>query len=96
MGGSVLWTVKKSLRKRGGCGEICQRDTSFAVAGKCGNDRGYLFCNGAHFETVCAEGEILIFGKDYLDVIVVGAAFQIFATGIVRSSAIMEALFLRW
>ena len=30
-----------------------------------------------------AEGDVLALGKDYLDVIVLGAAFQIFATGIV-------------
>ena len=43
----------------------------------------FFFLNGPILRLFGAEGDIYAYGKEYLDVIVLGSVFQIFATGLV-------------
>lgn len=83
MGGSVLWTVKKASGSEEAAGKYVRGTLLLLLLVSVATTAGIYFVTKPILRLFGAEGEILIFGKDYLDVIVVGAAFQIFATGIV-------------
>ena len=82
MGGAVIWSVKRGS----GDTESANRYIRAALylllfAGIVMT--AFIFITEPILRLFGAEGDVLALGKDYLDVIVLGAAFQIFATGIV-------------
>ena len=83
MGGSVLWAVKKGQESLESAGKYVRATLFLLLLASIVTTAGLLFLTAPILQLFGAEGEILVFGKEYLDVIVLGAAFQIFATGIV-------------
>ena len=83
MGGSVLWTVKKGTEGPEAAGKYVRGTLLLLLLASIVTTVGIFFVIEPVLRLFGAEGEILILGKDYLKVIVLGATFQIFATGIV-------------
>lgn len=83
MGGSVLWAVRRGSAGSLAAGGYVRATLLLLLAASTAAAGGLFWLTGPILRLMGAEGEIFILGKEYLDVIVLGAAFQIFATGIV-------------
>lgn len=83
MGGSVLWMVKKGTSGPEEAGKYVRGVLLLLLLVSIATTAGLLFVTEPILRLFGAEGQLLVLGKEYLDVIVIGAAFQIFATGIV-------------
>ena len=83
MGGSVLWMVKKGTSGPEEAGKYVRGVLLLLLLVSIATTAGLLFVTEPILRLFGAEGPLLVLGKEYLDVIVIGAAFQIFATGIV-------------
>lgn len=83
MGGAVLWSVKKGEGNIEGAKKYIYGTLFLLLLVSIVITAGLIFATKPILSLFGAEGEILRLGKEYLDVIVLGAAFQVFATGIV-------------
>lgn len=83
MGGAVLWTVKKASGSSEDAVKYARGTLLLLLLTSIATTLGIYFVTEPILRLFGAEGTILILGKEYLAVIVLGAAFQIFATGIV-------------
>lgn len=83
MGGSVLWAIRKGTEDAKSAEKYVCGTLFLLLLASVVTTAGLIFLTEPILRLFGAEGEILILGKEYLDVIVLGAAFQIFATGIV-------------
>lgn len=83
MGGAVLWTVKKASGSSEDAVKYARGTLLLLLLTSIATTLGIYFVTESILRLFGAEGTILILGKEYLAVIVLGAAFQIFATGIV-------------
>nr|WP_318686227.1 MATE family efflux transporter [uncultured Acetatifactor sp.] len=83
MGGAVLWAVKRETESPESAGKYVRATLLLLLLASAASTTGLFFLTGPVLRLFGAQGKIFVFGKEYLDVIVLGAAFQIFATGIV-------------
>lgn len=83
MGGSIVWTVKKGIENSKSAGKYVRCTLVLLLLVSVITTVGIFFLNEPILRLFGAENEVLVLGKAYLDVIVLGAVFQIFATGIV-------------
>ena len=83
MGGSVLWSVKRGTEGTQAAGKYVRATLLLLLSASVVTTAGLFFLTGPVLRLFGARGDMLVLGKEYLDVIVLGAAFQIFATGIV-------------
>ena len=82
MGGAVLWSVKRG----GGDGAAADRyvrATLYILLFASVVMTALYFVSEPVLRLFGAQGEVFSLGKDYLNVIILGAVFQIFATGMV-------------
>ncbi len=83
MGGSVLWSVKKGAADSKSAENYVYSTLFLLLLTSIITTISVFFCIDIILKMFGAEGYILILGREYLKVIVLGACFQIFATGIV-------------
>lgn len=83
MGGAVLWTVRKGTGDEEAAGKYVRATLLLLIAASAAVTAGVFPFTGAILKMFGAEGEIFRLGREYLNVIVLGAGFQILATGIV-------------
>ena len=81
MGGAVLWSVRRG--ERDDAADSYLRTTIWMLLFASAFMTAFFFLNGPILRLFGAEGDIYSYGKEYLDVIVLGSVFQIFATGLV-------------
>ncbi len=83
MGGAVLWTVRKSAGDLETAEKYVRVTWVLLIAASAAVTAGLLPFTEQIMRLFGAEGEILRLGKEYLNVIVLGAGCQILAMGIV-------------
>ena len=83
MGGAVLWTVRKETEDPDLAGKYIRATLLLLLISSALTTAFFFFLTEPVLRLFGAKGDILTLGKDYLDVIVLGAVFQILATGIV-------------
>ncbi|HIZ79603.1 MAG TPA: multidrug transporter MatE [Candidatus Lachnoclostridium stercorigallinarum] len=83
MGGAVLWTVRKGTGDEEAAGKYVRATLIMLILATAAATLGLLPFTERIMRLFGAEGEVLELGKEYLDIIVLGAGFQILATGIV-------------
>lgn len=83
MGGAVLWTVRKETEDPDLAGKYIRATLLLLLLSSALTTAFFFFLTEPVLRLFGAEGDILTLGRDYLDVIVLGAVFQILATGIV-------------
>ena len=81
MGGAVLWSVRRG--EKDGSADTYLRATLWMLLFASAFMTAFFFLNEPVLRLFGAEGDIYAYGKEYLDVIVLGSVFQIFATGLV-------------
>ena len=81
MGGAVLWSLRRG--ERDDAADSYLRATLWMLLFASAFMTAFFFLNGPILRLFGAEGDIYAYGKEYLDVIVLGSVFQIFATGLV-------------
>lgn len=83
MGGAVIWAVKRGTESEEEAGRYVRGTLLLLLIFSVVSTVALYFLIEPILRLFGAEGEILDMGEDYLNVIVLGAACQIFATGIV-------------
>mgnify|MGYP005820783105 CR=1 FL=1 len=77
MGGAVLWAVKRETESPESAGKYVRATLLLLLLASAASTTGLFFLTGPVLRLFGAQGKIFVFGKEYLDVIVLGAAFQI-------------------
>lgn len=83
MGGAVLWAVRKASGSVEDAAKYVRGTMLLLLLTSIVTTLGIYFVTEPILRLFGAKETILVWGKEYLAVIVLGAAFQIFATGIV-------------
>ena len=76
MGGAVLWSLRRG--ERDDAADSYLRATLWMLLFASAFMTAFFFLNGPILRLFGAEGDIYSYGKEYLDVIVLGSVFQIF------------------
>jgi len=83
IGGSVLWSISRGTEGPETAGRYVRGTLLLLLLASVVITVAFLFLNEPVLRLFGATGQILAMGKEYLDVIVLGAVFQILSTGIV-------------